>query len=78
MKIFRNDSKPVETELTPVEHNSHNQVKALMSRINDGEIAQTKLKELRASCKHEAFYDTEGLPYDIRTCAICGAHLGLV
>lgn len=84
MKIYRNtvlgdEGTPlIETELTPEQHGVHNKVKALMSRINDGEIAQVQLRKLRANCSHHAFVDTCGIPYDTRTCAVCGSHMGVV
>ena len=84
MKIYRStvpgdqSTTPIETELTPDQHNTHNKAKTLLSRINDGEIAQVQLRKLRAACPHHAFIDTSGIPYDTRTCEVCGSHMGVV
>jgi hypothetical protein len=39
---------------------------------------QDELDNLVMNCDCLLFFDTEGLPYDSRACAVCGASKGLI
>lgn len=42
------------------------------------ENAESELKRVQARCKHILRVDEDGFMYDIRTCWVCGANLGLI
>lgn len=83
MKIYRSifpgdeKSKSVLTTLTDVEASILEEVESLQKLINIGEIAKHELNELRSRCSHGAFTTAESTLLGTRTCAACGAQLGL-
>ena len=50
-------------------------VEILRERLED---AEAKLSALRKACTHHVFKDEAGFPYGLRTCQLCGAHMGSV
>ena len=50
----------------------------LVGKIAEGEQAYRDMQELRKNCPHTVFNDTPGFPYDSRSCAVCGASMGLL
>ena len=47
-----------------------------LQRLVDG-VGQI-LEDAQASCSHRAFHDEAGFIYDMRSCGICGAGMGLL
>lgn len=71
-------TQPIPTELTSEERDLHEKVSKLQLQIAQGAQAQLELRSIRRSCKHHAFIDIAGLPYDTRYCAACGSSMGVV
>lgn len=62
--------QPVLTELTVEERDLHLKVLDLQLKIAEAETAQRELNALRHNCKHRAFKDVAGFPYNVRHCAV--------
>jgi hypothetical protein len=75
-------SKPVKTKLTEDEAALKLTVDATRRGITrlEWELkdANDYLAVLKGQCKHHAFSDEPGFLYTSRTCAVCGANMGLV
>jgi len=71
-------TQPIKTELSVEERNLHLKVADLQLQIAQGAAAQLELETIRKNCKHYAFTDIAGFPYDTRYCAVCGASMGHV
>lgn len=71
-------TRPVKTELSTEERDMQLKVAALQLQISQGAAAQLELASIRKTCKHHAFVDMEGFPYDTRYCAVCGTNMGIV
>ena len=68
---------PVEV-LPPIELALFKRIEKLKQLIDEADAAKDEIRRLRSKCSHHYFYDTAGFPYDTRTCAACGAHMGLL
>jgi len=42
------------------------------------DITKSRTLHKQGKCPHTIIVDTEGWPYDVRNCAICGKGLGIV
>jgi hypothetical protein len=74
--------KPTPTKLTRAEA----EVSEVMLHLREELVALEKrqksieqvMDDAQKTCSHRAFFDTAGFDYDIRSCGICGASLGLI
>ncbi len=66
----------VRTELTPEESDLREAVQMQLEILRMAEVAKNELERLQNTCKHHAFYDVAGFPYDTRYCAVCDVNLG--
>lgn len=79
MRIEVVDGKEVHvaTQLNAEEQAIVNEIESLQKLVDLGRQASRQISELRDNCKHLAFVDENGFPYDIRVCACCGALLSI-
>lgn len=88
MKVYRNkvpgnESTPVlASRLTAEERELKFKIDAQNNLVKQYEDAMYEAKaaalQLEKSCKHHAFYDEDGVPYNMRWCCVCGSYLGLI
>jgi len=71
-------TQPVKTILTTEEMLLKTAVDARLFLIAQAATAELELGALRKNCKHHAFTDVAGFPYDTRYCAVCGVSMGSV
>lgn len=82
IKIYRSKvlgdetTEPIPAVLPAAAEDMVEELKRLRAIVKLGDDAITTIREIQAHCPHHYFRDTAGFPYDIRTCAVCGAHMG--
>jgi hypothetical protein len=71
-------TEPILAVLPAADADMVEELKRLRAIVKLGDDAITTIRAIQANCKHHYFRDTAGFPYDVRTCAVCGASMGQV
>jgi hypothetical protein len=71
-------TNPIKTELPADEAEIAQNIEHLRALVRIGDNAIEGIRKFQRECPHHYFRDTAGFPYDVRTCAVCGASMGQV
>jgi len=71
-------TEPIKAVLPAEAEDTVAELERLREIVRQGDVAITTIRQIQADCPHHYFRDTAGFPYDSRTCAVCGAHMGML